>query len=156
MRGYHITVLQLLRMKLVCSHFFLFKLVCSLFFFFFCSLARKSSFSSLIILSVWNLTQNLAFAIACKKIAYREKNIRYMEGRKGGKGEKKKTKSLLRVSNLLLQTNMNKISLKCGQFLSRKQIFLSQYCRGFFVFSTAPVTAKLWTHERKKQFPTLF
>lgn len=47
---------------------------------------------------------------------------------------------------------MSKISLQCGKpFLSRK---LLQYCRGSFVFSTAPVTAKLCTREREELFPT--
>lgn len=121
MNEYHITVLQLLRTKLVCSHFF-------------CSLAQKSSFAV-------NLEFKSKISI-CNSVQQILREYSGIQRKERGEMGKKKTKSVLR------QTKMSKISL---QFPSRK---LSQYCRGSFAFSTAPVTAKLWTYERKKLFPT--
>lgn len=78
----------------------------------------------------------------------------YMEGRKGRKWEERKQN--LSLEYQIYFYRLKRVRLVCSvdkQFLSRK---LSQYCRGSFVFNTAPVTVKLWTHERKSYFLLLF
>lgn len=147
MSRYHITVLQLLRTKLVCSHSFLFKSVCCHSFLL---------FSSKIIFCFPDFSVNFEFnpktGIGNRMQQILRKQSAILREKKGENGKKEK-KNLSSEYHIYFY-RLKRVRLVCSmdkQFLTRK---LSQYCRGSFVFSTASVIAKLCTHERKKQFPT--
>lgn len=112
MSRYHITVLQSLRTKLLCSHFFIF--------FFLKMVHQAASFNSRDLLSIWNLKQKLSHATN-----HTEKITSYMEGKTKKKGGKKKSVSSEYQSYFY---RLKWAGLLCSvdkSFHSRK---LSQYC----------------------------